>query len=163
MPDQNTIILDNADHSNKAIHIRYCSLCGHEKFVIRRIDYRLLCDKCREPFQFEDQPENLERKSIRDRIDKSLGMLAELFPLSLQYSVDEEGMELLRTTLQACQGDVRLTDFGGGPLTTKHLEIVFAHCGHAEIAVWLSDPGDVGLIRAACAAANATLHATASC
>jgi len=141
---------------------RCCQNCGGVNFNIMR-NYKLRCVVCFEPFRFEDQPENLKSSNLHDGIDKSLGMLAEFFPLSLRYSVDEEGMELLRTTLQACQGDVRLTDFGGGPLTTKHLEIVFTHVGHAEVAVWMSDPGDVTLIRAACAAANATLNATASC
>jgi len=146
----------------KKHYIRNCQSCGGYTFVIHH-DYRLICFECDEPFNFADQPENWEPSKIHDGIDKSLAMLAELFPWKLSYSVDREGLALLRTAINGCQGDVRLTDLGGGPLTNKHLEIVFGHVGHAEVAVWLNDPSDVGLIRATCAAVNATLKATASC
>jgi len=146
----------------KENYIRNCQICGGYTFVIHH-DYRLRCFKCDELFNFADQPENWESSDLHDGIDRSLAMLAELFPWKLSYSVDTEGLSLLRTVINACQGDVRLTDLGGGPLTNMHLETVLNHVGHAEIAVWLNDPSDVGLIRATCSAVNATLKATASC
>jgi len=146
----------------KEHYIRNCQSCGGYTFVIHH-DYRLRCFKCDELFNFADQPENLESSDLHDGIDRSLAMLAELFPWKLSYSVDTEGLALLRTAIGSCQGDVRLTDLGGGPLTSMHLETVLNHVGHAEIAVWLNDQSDVGLIRATCAAVNATLNATASC
>jgi len=138
--------------------VRNCSHCGCITFVIMK-DYRLHCFECDEPFRFEDQPENWEGKTVHDGIDKRLGMLSELYPWSLEYSVDEEGLTLLRTTIQGCQGDVILTDLGGGPLTTTHIETVLAHVRHAEITIWLNDPNDVRVIRAASAAVNAAMAA----
>jgi len=134
--------------------VRSCSLCGSNKFIILK-DYRLRCFECDELFRFEDQPENWRTYDPQADIDNRLGMIEELFPWRLSYSVDEEGLALLRMTMQDCVGEFRITDLGGGPATAKHLETVFNHVGHAEITVWLSDPSDVRTIRSACAAANA--------
>jgi hypothetical protein len=134
--------------------VRNCQSCGCITFIILK-DYRLRCFECDEPFRFEDQPENWQAHDPQDDIDNRLGMIAELFPWRLSYSVDEEGLALLRTTVQGCVGDFRITDFGGGPLTAMHLETVLAHVRHAEIMVWLNNESDVRMIRAASAAVNA--------
>ena len=154
--DNQNILTKTTECKNN--HIRTCHSCGGYTFLIMK-NYRLLCSKCDEPFRFEGQPENWEDKSIHDGIDKRLGMLSELYPWTLEYSVDQDGLNLMRATLQGCEGDYILTDLGGGPLTAMHLETVLAHVGHAEIAIWMNDPSDVRMIRAACSAVNATMAA----
>ncbi|WP_152426991.1 hypothetical protein [Paramagnetospirillum caucaseum] len=134
--------------------VRNCQNCGCITFVILK-DYRLRCFECDELFRFEDQPENLQAHDPQDDIDHRLGMISELLPWRLSYSVDEEGLAHLRTTVQGCVGDFRITDLGGGPLTAMHLETVLAHVRHAEVTVWLNDESDVRMIRAASAAINA--------
>ena len=138
--------------------VRHCQHCGCIKFIVLK-SYKLRCFECDELFRFEDQPENWLGTDPQDDIDKRLGMISELYPWRLSYSVDEEGLALLRTTIQGCKGDVIFTDFGGGPLTAMHLETVFTHCRHAEITVWLNDESDARMIRAASAAVNATMAA----
>ena len=83
-------------------------------------------------------------------IERRLAELSETYPCSILLAVDDEGRSYLEAALKDRQGDVLLTDNGGGPLTKMHWQTVLNHLGFVAVIVWLSDPRDMALVRKAC-------------
>jgi hypothetical protein len=83
-------------------------------------------------------------------IERRLAELSTRYPSSIMLAVDDEGRSYLEAALKDRQGDVLLTDNGGGPLTKMHWQTVLNHLGFVAVIVWLSDPHDMALVRNAC-------------
>jgi len=134
-------------------HIRNCQNCGWYKFTLTKSE--ICCSTCTEVFLHEDQRGNWKNYDPQNDIDQRLMMLGELFPWSIRYGVDAEGLDALKSALAGCRSVNRLTDNGGGDLTPIHCQIVMDHLGYGEVVAWFTDPSDVAMMKAACAAANA--------
>ena len=83
-------------------------------------------------------------------IERRLDALSAIYPSSVLLAVDAEGLDFLTNALKDSQGVAHLTDNGGGDLTPAHLDTVIGHIGFAKIIVWMTDPTDADLVRAAC-------------
>jgi hypothetical protein len=83
-------------------------------------------------------------------IERRLAELSTRYPSSIMLAVDNEGRAYLEAALEDRQGDVRLTDNGGGPLTEVHWKTVLNHIGFVAVIAWMSDPRDMELVRKAC-------------
>ena len=83
-------------------------------------------------------------------IERRLDALSEVYPSSILLAVDAEGLDFLTNAVTGHKGTVHLTDNGGGDLTPAHLDTVIGHIGFAKIIVWMTDPTDADLVRAAC-------------
>ena len=95
----------------------------------------------------------------QDDIDRRLESIAEIFPWHRTYEVDAEGFAILQQALLVCAGHTRLTDPGGGSLSQKHLEVVFAHVV-TQVTAWFSNKSDYFAVKSVCDAANAAVRAS---
>lgn len=89
-------------------------------------------------------------KSLVAAIQRRLAELSSRYPSSIMLAVDDEGRAYLDAALEDRQGEVLLTDNGGGDLTEIHWQTVLDHLGFVAVIVWLSDPRDLALVRQAC-------------
>ncbi|ARJ68131.1 hypothetical protein WV31_11240 [Magnetospirillum sp. ME-1] len=89
-------------------------------------------------------------KSLVSAIQHRLGELSSRYPSSIMLAVDDEGRAHLQAALEDRQGDVLLTDNGGGELSDIHWQTVLHHIGYVAVIVWMSDPRDLALVRKAC-------------
>ena len=83
-------------------------------------------------------------------IERRLRALSLSYPFAIPLGMDDEGHGYLLRVLDQCQGEWLLTDNGGGDLTPLHCQVVLNHVGFVAAIVWLIDPRDAALVRAAC-------------